>query len=107
MTNTITNQKKIKLSVKFTFFLICVFALSLFFEGVRAVQHEFTLYSMLFLIAAVIFNGIVLFFQAFLIYFEENLRGNLKKRVPIFENLINYFQAKKLSLKEANKHRES
>ena len=101
------NQIKLKFWVKLSMFIICVFTLSLFFEAVRKIQQDFNTLNMLGLVTVVILNGLVLFAQAFLIYYEEKMRGNLKKKVGVFDSLINFCTQRRLSLKEENNSRES
>lgn len=95
MTKSI-EKAKIKFSIKIGMFIMSVLALSGFFEAFRQIQAHFGLYTIGFMVVAILFNIIMLFSQAWLIYYEEKVRGNLKKRVDVFERLINYLESKQV-----------
>ena len=97
MVKEATGDKIVKLrwEYKLTIFTVSVFALSLFFAGWREINTIGSVQSWLLFLAGILLTVVFVGFQAYWIYFEEKAKGNLKKKVEIFERLNHGIQAAK------------
>lgn len=75
---------KVSLKFKFLAFALTTITLSWFFEGCREIGHV-SFYSVAMLLGGTVGTLALLGLQGYWIYIEEKLKGNLRKRIDIFE----------------------
>ncbi len=90
-TVTVATVGKSPAKVKFVYKLInfscAVVALSWFFEGWRKINESPTLPHFGILLAGSLLTLVFLGVHGYWVYVEEKLKGNLKKRVDLFERI--------------------
>jgi len=77
----------IKTTVKVAVFVASMFSLSLFFAGWRLVHEAQTLSNWLVLAGGVVLTAFLLGWQGYWIYFDEKAKGNLRKRINLYEKI--------------------
>jgi len=80
-------DRKIHWAAKVGAFVGSVITLSWFFAGWRQVSEAQTITNWLTLAAGVLFTALLVCLQGYWIYFDEKAKGNLRKRINIFERI--------------------
>ncbi len=86
---------KVPFTIRAVAFTCTVITLSWCFEGQREISRGVTAPHVLVLVAGITLTLVLLMVQGYWVYVEEKLKGNLRKRIGLYEKIYDRSQLKK------------